>query len=469
MRRRLRHVIWMVAAMVIGAGCQTEDYSKKTSEVVDVPKSYREKEVEGESLEGWCTDFGDPTLKKLVDRVYRDNLSLRAAWARLRGARARVKQAAARRWPQITAEGQVQRSAFPNLPERLPVDNTSYQTSVAASYEVDLWGRMANLHQAARLDRKAVRADVESMAMSLTSRVAETWYNLVRDRANVDLLKRQIETSRRFLELTESQFARGARSALDVSQQRRQLESLKSQLAQAKAQREIAAQQLAVLLGEPPQSDVGGDRRELPELPPRPDPGVPSELLKNRPDIRAARARIEAADKRILAAVKNQYPSIKLSASLFTQAQNIEDLFNELFWQGMVSASQAVFDGGKRFADIEEAKSQGARALYNYGQTVLEALQDVQRSLVRQKRQADALEHLRSELKSAERSLELARQRYRHGAASYLRVLSSLQSLQSVQRQMLDARRQQISNRIQLCRAVGGKWTRDLESPNEEG
>ncbi len=470
MRRLNRHDVAvgvLVACSLWMLQCQGTKYAEKRSEVVDLPDAYDSAEVEKQSLDQWCSDFGAPKLESLVQRAFEDNLDLNTSWARLKRARAAARQAGARRWPNLMAEGSYSRTEQPTLPDRIrdQVDKSQYRASLGAQYELDLWGRMANLQRAAELDAAAARADAESMAISVTSRIATTWFNLVYFRAREDLLKEQIETSKRFLELTRLRFSRGRSTSADVEQQRQRVESLRGQLANLQAQQEQAEHQLAVLVGSPPTEDVSGPRRELPELPTQPAPGAPADLLERRPDVRAAMQRLEALDQRTAAAVKDQLPTVQLSFDLFSQTANIQEMFQDLFWSAMTSISQPVFDGGRRFAAIDEAEARAEAQLYQYGKTLLEALRDVEDALVAEKKQAAFIESLRTQLESAQQVLTLNRQRYGQGASNYLRVLDALQSLQSLEQQILDARRQQLSNRVQLCRALGGRWTRELETP----
>lgn len=466
-------VVFLLGAGLVPLACGTR-YAEKRDDVVDVPDSYANATVEGESLDRWCSDFGAPQLEKLVDQTFQKNLDLRASWARLKQADASAREAGAGRWPILSAEASWSRTEQPSLPPQVEIDKNQLKASIGVNYEVDLYGRMANLHQAAKLDRRAARADVEAMAISMTSQVAENWFNLVHQRAKADLIDEQIDITEDFLEITLLRLSRGRATALDVNQQKQQVQSLEGQLENVKARIETAKHQLAILVGEPPQNHVAGQRRTLPDLPERPDSGVPADLLNRRPDLRAALYRLKAADKRTAAAVKDQFPSIQLSTSLFYQAPNLDQLFEDIFWTALVSATQPLFDGGRRFAAVDRAEATAEAQLYNYGKTLLTALREVEDALVLETQQDKLIESLEEQKESAEQALRLARQRYQRGATDYLRVLTALQSLQSVEQTLLDSRRQQFSHRLQLCRALGGTWTNNLEAPesmrdNDEG
>jgi NodT family efflux transporter outer membrane factor (OMF) lipoprotein len=446
-------------------GCLGTQYTQYTDDTAEVPDTYGDVAVDGESMSGWCSDFGVARLGDLVDRALRDNLDLRRSWARLKESKATARQALAARLPNANAEFGYSRTEQPSLPPQVDIDNNQFSASLAASYEVDLWGRLADQHQATRLDARATRQDAEAMAITISSNVASAYFDLVYNRARRDLLKRQLESSQRYLELTQLRLAKGRSTALDVNQQRQQVQSIQGRLAQIEASRAAAAHQLAVLVGEPPQTEVAGDRTELPGMPPSPDAGVPSDLLQNRPDVRAAMLRLKAADKRTAAAVKSLLPSISISISPFYQATELAKLFESFFWRASATATQPLFDGGRRFADIDIAEARAEQALYSFGQTLLTAMQEVRDALVRQTQQAEYIDSLEEQRRTANQALKLARERYQRGNMDYLRVLTALQTLQDVETSLLDARRQQFTHRLSLCRAVGGDWTDDLDAP----
>ncbi len=489
-RRRAALVsIGVLLSGVLLTSCESTDYAEKTDEVVEVPEGYLDAPVDGQPLERWCTDFGSPELEGLVEASFERNLDLRQAFARLKQARAVADQQQAQLWPWLSADAGVtqQRTdigsqfgediptgepgAEPPEPDFFSIDDsfTTYRASMAASYEVDVWGKIRNRWRAAELDAAAVRAQAESLAITLTSQIAESWLEMVYQREQLDLLEDQLQTSEKFYELTLLRLSRGNATALDVTQQKQNLEQLRGQLALAKGAEAVARNQLAVLVGTAPQADLGLEHDALPDIAPVPDPGVPADLLERRPDLRAAHLQLRAADRRLAAAVAERLPSLQLSANLSLQATEIAELFEQLLYSLSASLSQPIFQGGRITAQIEQAEGVAEEALYSYAQTLLTALREVQDALIQEGQQEEFVESLRRQVDEAETALELARDRYRAGAVDYLRVLTAIRSLQETQQRFLDARRQRLSNRVQLCRALGGTWTRDLEAPEAVG
>ncbi|MFB6264338.1 MAG: TolC family protein, partial [Bradymonadaceae bacterium] len=341
--------------------------------------------------------------------------------------------------------------------------STRYEASLAASYEVDVWGRFRKRAKAAKLEARAVRADARALAMTMTSRVADAWFDAVAARRQLELIDRQIEASKELLELTKVRYRRGLAEELDVIQQEQNVESLRGERARAELSLETAEHRLAVLTGREPGEDVEIGPETLPDLPALPEPGVPADLLTRRPDVRAALVRLKAADRRTAAAVADRLPRVKLSTSLLAQATQVGDLLDRLIWSATGTVSQSIFEGGRLKAAQRRTESEAERRLYAYGQTVLEALKDVRDALVGERRQKEVVASLEREQAKAKEALASARAQFREGAVDYFRVLEALQQLQSVQRELVRARRDQISYRTSLCRAIGGSWADSVD------
>lgn len=464
--RRTKLLIALSTTLLVTA-C-ADKYADKADEIVDVPSTFASTPVDAEAGQQWCTDFGDPELATLVDQAYGSNFTMLAGWARLRQAEAAAESADASLFPTIDAELSAGRDRRPSgLPQGGTSADNQFRASTGVAYEVDLWGRLAATRKAADYEYEATRADAESLAITLSANVAETYFDVVAQNEQIALLEDQIDVSEKFLELTMLRLEQGTSTALDVQQQRQQVESLQGQLALAEARRDSAAYRLAALVGKTPGEFEAPQAETLPQAPFL-RAGIPAELLEQRPDLRAARLRLEASDERSVAIARDRLPRLRLSASLFLQAAELGNLFDDVFYSLLGAASAPLFDGGRRRAETRAAEARAEAALYDYAGTLLTALSEVGSALVLQERQQDFVESLARQNEAAESVLNLARDRYRVGAISYLQVLTALQSYQTTQQNLVSARRQQLSYGLQLCRAAGGDWTRDLEPQRHE-
>lgn len=462
--RAVLGLLW--GSLIFFTSCTSTQYAEKAETLVEVPEAWSEAPVATTDIAGWCSDFDLPELDALYGNVQRDNLSLRAAWTRQAQAEAISRSIGATRYPTAELQASTGRSRAPS-PVGTSTDSR-FSLTAAAAYEVDLWGRLASNRRAALYDVEAIRADAEAMAISMTAELTNAYFDVLHHRERIDLLETQIGTTEQFLEFLMVRLASGMATALDVNQQEQQLEALRGQLAIIRGAEATTTQRVAILVGQPPQANVTGQSRRLPELPMTPEVGLPASLLSERPDLRAALLRLEAADQRIAVAAADRLPTIRLSASTFLQATSIAGLVDDIFWNLTGNLIQPLFDGGRRTAELDRTQALAEERLYLYGQTLLQALFEVQSALVLEAQQQEFVDQLTLQLEKAELALDLARERYRQGTLDYLRVLTTLQSLQQVQNTLLDARRNQLGFRVQLCRSLGGSWTRELEAPQHE-
>lgn len=406
--------------------------------------------------ERWWETFADPSLNQLVERALSENLTLQKAWARLDQARAVARKAGADIWPQLNAEAGFSSTRSSNNSQTSTEQN--YSLGLAASFEIDLWGRISSSREAARLDSLGSLESLKTAALTLTAQIASTWFQLLEQTEQIELLEQQMDTNLKTLELVTLQFRTGQVGIADLLQQRQVVESRRGALSLATAQQQVLQNQLAVLLGEPPVQFRQPKLSRLGTLPPLPATGLQSDLLERRPDIREAWLRLQATDQRIASAVAERFPRLSLTARTSTSGEDMNDLFDN--WLATLTANllAPIIDGGRRQAEVDRTQAVAEEALHAYGQAVLEALAEVEDALVQEQRQVEYLASLNRQLELAEQATERIRERYLNGAENYQRVLTSLLSEQQLQRTRLSARSDLFANRIKLCRALAGGW-----------
>ena len=387
------------------------------------------------------------------------SFDLQAAWSRVEAADARARESGAYLMPRVDATLAGNELTFPSsgIVNQFLLQGAAFDASLAAGFEIDLWGRLRNREVAALLDAEASVQDLRSLAITMSSVLAEVWFGIVAERELIALLESQQQTSERFLELTQLRFGQGLGPAQDIGRQREQLLGLQGRIDLARGRLESLEFQLAVLLG-------SGERQtpaESPGLGPlletaaQPGLGVPAELVERRPDLLAARRRVEAADRRAAAAVKEWLPSLSLNALLTGRALEIVDVLDDLVRQIGGAASQALYGGGGRRARIDQAYAAAEESLYLYAQSLVNAVGEVQTALSVGRSNRELVANLQARLREARRVLLLTSESYREGATDYLNVLTALLSQQGLEQALIDARRQQLASRLQLCRALG--------------
>ncbi len=398
----------------------------------------------------WWLDLRDNSLTLLVNQAIADNFSLRTAKERIIEAEAAARQAGASLVPTLDGQG----SYSSTRDYQIDKSRKNYFLGLEASYEIDLWGRLHALTDAAVLEAMATEADYHTAIISIAAEVATTWFQLVENRLQIELVTKQQETNSKVLELISTQFRAGQAGIADVLQQRQLVESNGATLAELRGEAQILEHQLAILVGTPPGDADLPQPLQLPTLPPLPETGIPLELLTNRPDIESSFQRLQAADSRVAAAVADRLPRLSLSADVSTSGIHSEDLFNNWFSTLGANLLGPLFDGGLRREEIIKNEAIATQQFFNHGQTILEAIGEVENSLVREKQQQAILSSQEKQLQYATEAIEHVGNRYRHGVEDYLRVLQALVSQQGLQRNILTSRRQLINSRIALYRAL---------------
>ena len=435
---------------------------------IQIPDRYASKAA-GSSVaasERWWTAFGDPALDMLEARLLAENLDLRQARERIIQARAIATHAGSARWPQLNASlssgasrvhvpevsvgpGGVSTSIEPDVVQ-------SHGISLEAAYEVDVWGRVEALADAADADVTASELDRQAIAVSLTAALAEAWFALVETRARLALLERQVALNQTLLELVELRFENGLAGAVDVLQQRELLARVQSGQPLVVGRAEALEHQIATLLAQPPGALNLPETNALPALPATPDTGVPADLLRRRPDIRAAQARLAAADHRVAAAVADRFPAIRLTARTGFQADDLGDLLDRWVWSLLGSVVAPLIDGGRRAAEVERRKAALREGVHRLAAQLLTALREVSDALTLEGRQREHLQRLDRQLTAGRELFQQAQARYVEGLSDYLPVLNALRGVQQTELDHVAASRVLLSYRVQLHRALGG-------------
>lgn len=459
---RLKTIRPILAAAVLTlalAACQTP----QRDAVSVVPPSMAFSQSGDEALpDRWWQSFNDAGLNRVMKEAMSGNLSLKATWDRLAQAEATARRAGAPLIPSLTASGgvTVTDSGGQNAPG---VRNTSYSVGGAASYELDLWGKVRSTARAAALDAEASAANVRTSAISLSAQVAQTWYAIAEREARVALLKNQVKSNQQVLRLVNLRYRAGQATAPDILRQQQLLESSQGSLVQAEGDLQILVHSLAVLLGNPPSTAAAPTDSELIELPALPSTGIATDLVTRRPDLERAFLNIRAADERVSAAIAARYPSLTFSLSGQTSGAAVSDLFQNWFGTLVSQLALPLIDGGSRRADVARNKAVLSESLNNYEQAALTAFKEVEDALSQEKQQRGVLGSLQRQLKVATQVVTQLRRRFTQGASDYLDVLNAQISQQSLERQVLSARLSVIDARIELARALAGGW--DLKRP----
>ena len=417
-------------------------------------------------IDRWWLEFGDENIETLVNEALSENLTLRMAWSRLDQARQVAKIAGTGRYPELDIEvgGQHQHTSgnlSPDSPENLNV----FHTNLTLGYQLDLWKKIENSRLAASLEFEAGKEDLMATALTVAANTVELWASLMEQEALFDLLEDQLEVVTNYLKLVKSRFGQGLSSAVEVYQQKQQVENIRAQFPKIRLQRKLLEHQLSIMLGRPPSNSVALSGDELPELKALPPTGIPAEILRKRPDVRAVELRLMAADHRVASAVADRFPSINLSASIGNQSDEVSNLFDSFISTFAGNIMSPLFDAGKRKAESDRNKAVVRELFYQWKAVFLKSYSEVEDALVTEEELLKTYEITQKQVKLAQLTLDRSRDLYINGLADYLTVLTSLQSLQNLQRTEINIRKSLLSNRIKLHGALGGSWSEKLVPP----
>jgi hydrophobe/amphiphile efflux-1 (HAE1) family protein/NodT family efflux transporter outer membrane factor (OMF) lipoprotein len=469
-KRRWASQVAMVAGVItLFTACSVgPNYVKPKAEV---PAAY--KEMQGwkvaqprdEVMRGaWWQIFNDPDLNALQEQVNISNQNVAQAEAQYRQARALVQAARAGYFPTVTAGASYTRSlASSNVGRGLSIPGTEisdYLLPVTVSWELDIWGRVRRLVEAGVASTQASAAELEATRLSTQAALAQNYFQLRVLDGQKKLLDETVIAFQKTLELTRNRYTSGVAAKADVLQSETQLKTTQAQAIDIGVQRSQLEHAIALLCGKPASVfsvSVKPLNLTQPDIP----VGVPSELLERRPDIAAAERLMAAANAQIGVAIAAYFPTITLSASGGFESSDFSNWLSwpSRFWSVGPAIAEAVFEGGLRRAQTDQARAAYDATVASYRQTVLTGFQAVEDNLA-------ALRILKQEamvqeeaVQAARQSLAIAVNQYKGGTVSYLNVIVAQTALLSNEQTALAILSRQMTASVLLVQALGGGWS----------
>ncbi len=411
----------------------------------------------------WWQLYGDAELNALVERLNVSNQNLAASEAQYRQARALVRGARAAFYPSLSSSAgatrSTQGSGATNTSSSTSGVSKSYDLSLNATWELDIWGKLRRSLESSRAGFEASAADLAALKLSLQAELVQNYLQLRVLDDQQRLLDATVAAYARSLKLTENQYNAGIVPKSDVSQALTQLKSTQAQAIDLQWQRAQLEHAIAVLIGVPPSELDIAVREQLPTLPEIPV-ALPSQLLERRPDVAAAERRVMAANAEIGVAEAAWYPDLSISASGGYRGSSFADWIDlpNRFWSLGPQLALTLFDGGARSAELERSEAAYDQTVAQYRQAVLDSFREVEDYLVQLRVLEQEALIQQEALQAARESLRLIENQYRAGTVDFNSVVNVQATALNNERSNLSLLGSRLTASVQLIAALGGGW-----------
>jgi len=463
---------------VLASGCSTIGPNFVAPKTLDTPR-YRHVEASAAAAPvvqdsarlpaTWWTVFNDATLNELEQRALRDNPGAKAAAQRLLQAQAQLGVLRAGQAPNVSVNAGLSNSRTSAETSQAlalggrSIEGNNFSVGAALSYELDLWGRVRRVVEAADAQALAAQDDRDGVLLMLSGQVAQSYWQLRGLDAEQAILRDALAARREAQQLVEARFDAGLTNELDVSRARVERANAEADMHDVQRQRNLVEHALAVLVGVSPSTPLlPAVARPVLPLPPTIPVGLPASLLSQRPDLAASVANLRAANAQVGVAEGMFYPSLTLTSNFGYASQSLRDLAGgsaRQFSVGPLALSLPVFDGGRNKANLALYKARYDEALANHENRLLTALREVEDALSdAQQRQQQGDVQAQAQQASA-RALMVAQARYERGISTYLDVTDAQRSALGADRAAAQLRTQRLLASVAVARALGGGWS----------
>jgi multidrug efflux system outer membrane protein len=410
----------------------------------------------------WWEVFGDPALQRLVGGALQGNYDLQSAIARIEQARAQVGIAASDLYPQVGYQGAAQRQRLPGGVLAPGIASTTFNVFVGAlnvAWEIDLWGRIRRSTEVARAQFLASEEARRGVVVSLVTDVAVSYFELLELDRELAIARESADTYGRTLEVFTERYRGGTDTKISVSRAEANLNGSVASI--AALERRIAQQEnaISVLLGTNP-SPIERGTELVAQTTPRTPPGLTTELLRRRPDIRQDEQNMIAANSAIGVAVANFFPTVGLSALYGGAGPEIGDVVKDSasLWNIAANLSGPIFQGGRLIQSYRAQQAYWDQTIADYRGTIVQAFREVADALVAQARLAEQRTAQEAQVAALRQAVDLSLSRYRIGLTNYLEVMEALQLLYPAESALAQTQRDQLVAVVNLYKALGGGW-----------
>ena len=454
-------VVAVLAMLALGACATSDDVPVKPLTASDMPSAWAESgAVDTVALtRDWWRGFGSAELSELIDAALLASPDIGIAAERVRQAEAQVRITGATLFPALNFSASTGRRETRPDGGSWSGENSS-SAALSASYEVDLWGRIASEVRSAEASLRATRFDQETVRLTLVAGVANGYFQLLSLRRRLAIARENQLIAERVLNLVDARERNGAASPLDVARQQAGVFTLRAAITALELQERQTLYALAILAGRPPEGFAIAGSTVTTLAVPSVGPGLPADLLVRRPDLASAEAQLAAANANVAAARAALLPGISLTGSAGLASNVLVNFLNAPTAGLALGASllQPIFDGGRLRGQVDVATSQERALVEDYRKSILAALADVEGALAAGGSTANQEILLAQAVEQQRTALRLAEIRYREGIDDLLTLLDAQRTLFQAEDQLVQIRLSRLQASIGLFKALGGGW-----------
>jgi NodT family efflux transporter outer membrane factor (OMF) lipoprotein len=471
--RRLARAFAVLGIVAGSAGCiLTKDIPDPA---LDVPEGYKAARLstaaEAPPALDWWRGFRSRELTVLMEEAQTVNLDIAAATARFRQADAQARIAGAALLPSLSGTGQETYSRTSGSSSSGLTNGgrevVNYSSSLSASYELDFWGKNRDAAQAAEETAVATRFDRDVVALTTLTTVANAYFQVLAAQDRIRTAQRNIASATRILDAIRQRLQAGTGNDLDVAQQESVLANQRALVPPLRQTLDQNINALATLVSRSPEAVrvAGGSLNQIAS--PRVTPGLPSELLTQRPDIRRQEAQLASATANVGSARAQFFPSIQLTGQGGYQSSALTSLFqpHAAFFSMVGSLTQPIFDGGRILGNFELTKARQDELLQTYRKTVVQAFADVDNALMSIRQTTEKLRLQREVVAASRRAFQLSEQQLRAGTADIVTALNTQLTLFQAEDSLSQAQLARLLAIVSLYQALGGGWEPRMERP----
>ncbi len=455
-------ILLSLAAVLLISGCSMAPELEVTQPAI--PTALSDANATSPVDVKWWKQFGDEQLNTLITEALANNDDLKLALSNVMLARATLGMSGADRYPTLdgSASGYRQKTSGESLSPFSGIIYNSFNLSIAAAYEFDFWGKYSNMEASARAEMLATEADMETVRISLVSSVAELYFTLITLEREISVTAETVQAYKESYEYRLRQYDHGVIDALVLEQAHALYANAKLKLASYREEKMVTESALAVLIGRSPEA-IFSEKVETAEslaVPLEVPERLTSNLLQQRPDIRAAEERMRAANATIGVARAAYFPSISLTGTAGFSSTELGDLLKSSagMWGFGPSLNVPLFDFGRIKNSVKVAEAQKDAAVITYAKTVKNAFKEVYDALKKIEITSEKLIAQKEETEALKKVLVLSQQRFESGYGTYLEVVESKRALLASRTNLIALNDALIINQITLYKALGGGW-----------